>query len=394
MQCLYASCPNPADETAEPVLTCSVDPGHEAHLICWARLTASMLYQGEEGRCPSAYCTGVASRPDMPDPADVLMLLLETMSDSGLHSHVVDTSTFDTDQFFNDSDDEAEPERKRQRRGDEEPALFPLDQMVTQCSSCLDDLALNDQQTDYAPEAAWWCSGGVDIQRAVYCKACADQVVCCTICQCFAFGPASRLTAPAPQLHSHVYAYEIASRRGSGKPQEGMLCYAASAATALLWNTGTDLSIYECMHLYLMSDQAADNNGVVTWYRDAFTQVVTSPGYGGLNPGEILDKVFRADPSYVDLMATVMSEMGSPVFPSGTPVRLHSPRISTADLVAAVTSDKAVIKGEGPHWTVIFGVMGPSQNSIVGVTVYDPMYDSYRAESWSPNVDADYYVVS
>jgi hypothetical protein len=112
-----------------------------------------------------------------------------------------------------------------------------------------------------------------------------------------------------------------------------------------------------------------------------------------MSVSEIIDNVFQEYDDYMQIFNNVRTAFGSPVFPGDIQAQLHSPSMTNEELRAAVMGDRPVIKGEGNHWTVIFGIRGASQDNITRVVVYDPMTNEYRDRVWSPQVNADYFVV-
>jgi hypothetical protein len=252
-----------------------------------------------------------------------------------------------------------------------------------------------EEDDDYAEDAAWWCSGKAECRAECWCcESCKDHYVVCTVCRVWALVPASLHKTPTATMPQFPYEHEIQSCRGTGKKQEGLLCYAAATATAILWATQTkgkrDLSIYECMHLFATSGQAPSAFG---HYFEAFVYLRKLDYWGKRTAGDIIKDVFLKDPEYRKILDAVCLEYGTPTFPADIPNQLHYQRIKTADLKKAITSDKPVIKGEETHWVVIFGIAGRGQDEITHITVYDPMRDSYETLPWDAATAADYYVV-
>lgn len=386
MPCIFEfeGCSVPDDDQDELVLECSSDPAHTAHLSCWAAYAADNFPPDREAWCPATIaesCTGLATHSDYDDPEELRLLIASSIQAQGLPyrlpptaGNVPDPEIPDIDSLLDDLDTIESVEWR------------------PQCTTCLEDLPVDLATADYAP-GAFWCSGRArDRERAVYCTKCAEAAGRCRICNAFTLAPASKLAAPVPQEVVHQFAHEIAGCRGRGRKQVGMLCYAAAASTAMLWGAKKDYSVYECMHFYLVSDQAAADDTAVAWYRDAHEKIILAKEFADYTLRQILENVFLTAPDYSDLMSTVVWKFGSPVFPQEVPAILHQ-GMRTDQLVTAITRGRAVIKGEGSHWTVVFGVRGESEQNITSICVYDPMGDTYEIESWDPGTQADYYVV-
>ncbi len=262
--------------------------------------------------------------------------------------------------------------------------------ILLDCAICSADFELvND---DYQPGEVWWCSGSAeDRRRYIYCTTCKDRIAFCNFCA-HTLVVASLRNPPVAQVYQFPFQREINGCRGTGKPQTGMLCYAAATATAILWGTRQDLSIYECMHHFAMSDQS---NGIPAFdqYRLTYTELTSMSDYTQLSVANMITQIFEVYPDYTAILDAACAEFGSPVFPANVGNQLHYQSITTNDLSAAILQDRPVIKGEGNHWTVIFGVRGNSQDSIAYITVYDPMTNSYRDVNWVPATRADYYIV-
>ncbi|HEY3867279.1 MAG TPA: hypothetical protein VGM10_02980 [Actinocrinis sp.] len=418
MPCIYDGCN--VDDPDEPMLVCSADPEHTAHLSCWARFAAAELDEGGEGWClyvlTDLQCQGEATHPDYADPDAVRRRIAQSIQAQDLtyESRPVDFEP-DSDDELPDSEPDAGFESDSFDFDDEfsaDSALFPdadnesasqrptPDQATpkvlvecTVCSSGLEVYTAADGELDYKAGAASWCSGRPEDRLVlVYCAQCAAEADKCDQCNEYALAPASRLAPPVPVPLGYQFAYEIPGCHGSGKKQVGMLCYAAAAATAMLWGAQQDHSIYECMHFYLMSEQADSSDEDVVWYRTSYASLVSAPPYDSYPLQRIVDEVFLVNPGYAEMIGRVRSKFGSPVFPDGVLARLNQ-EMSTGDLVESILGDKAVLKGEGNHWTVIYGVRGTSAEEIATVCVYDPMTNGYLRRNWNPESKADYYIV-
>jgi len=262
--------------------------------------------------------------------------------------------------------------------------------ILLDCAICAEDFELVDG--DYQPGEVWWCSGSAEDRRKyVYCTTCKNRIAFCNFCA-HTLSVASLRNPPVAQVYQFPFQHEINGCRGTGKPQTGMLCYAAATATAILWGTRQDLSIYECMHHFAMSVQS---NGIAVFdrYRLTYTALVSMPAYAQLSVANIITQIFQVYPEYTPILDAACGEFGTPVFPANVANQLHYQSITTNDLSAAIQQGKPVIKGEGNHWTVIFGVRGNGQNDIAYISVYDPMTNSYKDVNWVPATRADYYVV-
>jgi len=406
MPCIYEGCSDPNGQS-ELMLECGLDPNHTAHLSCWAHYAAANQEPGSEGYCLELLmgsCFGVASHPSHPSPDDVRAMIARRIEELGLHyAHAgSDEPRVEPGTLFYSSDEEAslEPDPRRRRLNQDEPESYtaPAPQPAPQpkvkdCAMCDEKLALNEAGDDYAAGKVFWCSGLAE-DRAVgaYCDGCAGEANhCCKACKLYHLAAASMPVIPAPQLIAQAYDYEIPGCLGRGRPQVARLCYAAAAATATLWATGQDISIYDFMHLYLMSDQAP-SEGSVAWYRVCYATVSSTPAFTQYTPVQIIENVFLAAPEYSEMIASVVWGWGTPVFPQGVPAVLRQ-NMDTTELAAAVTGGKVVIKGEGVHWTVIYGLLGNSPQGITAIRIYDPISDGYLAESWPPDGHVDYYVV-
>lgn len=344
------------------MLVCSEETSHTIHLACWGRWAGNT---DERTNCPVTDCWGFATSA--------------TIASHEIQDRIV--------QRMQELSGES-PGQANQGQANQGEANWV-------CSICYEEFPF--VAGDYGG-AAWWCSGNPEHRVAlIYCTTCKDRTTYCPMCRPgqVAFVAASRLNpvVEAPQAPQFHFRHEISGCRGTGKPQTGMLCYAAATATAILWATGQDFTIYECMHLYIMSGQAA-SEADFDEYRMGYATIKASPDYADDTVGFIIDNVFRGgDEWYGRVFNSVCSRMGTPVFPGSVSAQLHYQGISAADLTAAIQYGNPVIKGEGNHWVVIFGVCGTSENNITHITVYDPMANAYRDIAWTPATKADYYIV-
>ncbi|MGP3683139.1 hypothetical protein ACTVZO_00085 [Streptomyces sp. IBSNAI002] len=147
--------------------------------------------------------------------------------------------------------------------------------------------------------------------------------------------------------------------------QEGTLCYAAAAATAYQW-AGINVSLYEMMHAYLISEWAEHSIGAKP-YREA---VHTIPGWETMAASDIIE-IIKRDNADVFSSATLL--LGIPVMTLGTVTQIA---LSSANLKKHIASNQPIIVSEANHWRVVYGILEEG-DTIVGILVFNPARGGY-----------------
>ena len=176
-----------------------------------------------------------------------------------------------------------------------------------------------------------------------------------------------------------------------GVHQEGMLCYAAAAATACLC-VGVPTTLLERMHAYAFS---AGNAG--PWaqdYKDAFTAAAQAIGAEGGDTAvdNVVQRISRTNRG---VYVSALGGIGSPIFPDGMEDQVRNLKkgdMTSGVLFDLISANKVVMAGSSTHWVVIYACYGTDRDHINRVELYDPL-GSGRAttDSW-PNAAYDFFI--
>ncbi|MFF4369309.1 hypothetical protein [Streptomyces sp. NPDC001594] len=218
--------------------------------------------------------------------------------------------------------------------------------------------------------------GGATVCRSCYAAYGGGEVRCCHCRSLLVDSAGAETRHVRPAGHALVGMGDIPSE---GRVQEGMQCYAAAAATACNWATGTDLTTDDAMHLFLMSYKAVGE--AAGDYRTAYSEAQRMLGYTDAPISEVHAEMRRTPDGESALRAAVRM-IGEPEFPEGV-AHLYVPRVTSEHLKAAFAAGCTVMVATDHHWLVAYACEVDPAGDVAMVHAYDPGNGSRGIGPWS-----------
>ncbi len=361
-----------------PRVVCDSSPVHSFHLACYPQAVSAAL-MAPLCRCAILTCSGhiegtsgfLFGSTNNDAPAE--LTFGTTIADLRAPQAV----PAPTGEQYDDAD--AYPDQSGE--GEQAQPAEP----VPDCAVCLTPVLATEEHR--------YCTGCTPRKYVHEDPACLGNENCYA-CRTALVSPTASAAATPVAWKTDVTSTLWDLKRAVPQGVNATMCYAAATATAIRCvDTGSAITVADCMHLYAISGGTEDD-----WadgYKRSFDEAEAALKAGG-NASPTVTQVHQkmeSDPRWTTDLESADC-WGSPVFPSGTNV--EGPYSLELDhIIGYVQTAKLILAGSFNHWNVIWGCKVRDRDDKAYLKIYDPMGDGRTDESylWDDDEFDQYLVV-